>query len=117
MTTKKKIMKPTKRKQNLPKVSGVDLFCGVGGLTHGLIKSGIKVRAGIDLDTTCKYAYEVNNKAEFIGADISEIKGEHIQNFWQDNDYAFIIKGADPKWTTEKMNEKKYKMRFKRKKG
>lgn len=28
-------------------VSGIDLFCGVG-LTHGLIKSGITVRAGIN---------------------------------------------------------------------
>lgn len=91
MTTKKKIMNPTKRKQNLPKVSGVDLFCGVGGLTHGLIKSGIKVRAGIDLDTSCKYAYEVNNKAEFIGADITEITGEQIQKYWQDDEVKILV--------------------------
>ena len=52
MTTKKMIIKPTTRKKQLPKVSGVDLFCGVGGLTHGLLKAGIKVRAGIDLDTS-----------------------------------------------------------------
>jgi DNA (cytosine-5)-methyltransferase 1 len=95
MTTKKNIIKRTKRNQNLPKVSCVDLFCGVGGLTHGLIKSGIKVRAGIDLDTSCKYAYEVNNKAEFIGADIREITGEQIQKYWQ-NDEVKILVGCAP---------------------
>ena len=29
----------------------VDLFCGVGGLTHGLVRGGIKVTAGIDIIT------------------------------------------------------------------
>jgi DNA (cytosine-5)-methyltransferase 1 len=40
----------------------VDLFCGIGGLTNGLIKACIPVVAGIDIDETCKYAYEANNK-------------------------------------------------------
>ena len=39
----------------------VDLFCGVGGLTHGFIKESFKVKAGIDNDGSCKYAYEINN--------------------------------------------------------
>lgn len=77
MTTRETTRIP--RKSNLPKVSGVDLFCGVGGLTHGLKKSGITVRAGIDLDKSCKYAYEVNNNAKFIGADISKVTGEQIK--------------------------------------
>ena len=44
-------------------ISAVDLFCGVGGLTYGLEQAGIKVNAGIDIDGTCKYAYEENNGA------------------------------------------------------
>ena len=53
-----------------PKIEVVDLFCGVGGLTYGLRKSGIRVVAGIDNDATCKYAYERNNrKSKFILAD------------------------------------------------
>ena len=40
------------------KITAIDLFCGIGGLTYGLVKSGIKVVAGIDLDESCKFAYE-----------------------------------------------------------
>jgi DNA (cytosine-5)-methyltransferase 1 len=47
------------------KVYAVDLFCGIGGLTHGLEKTGINVLSGIDLDPNCLYPYTANNKAEF----------------------------------------------------
>lgn len=36
----------------------IDLFCGIGGLTHGLIRQGLKVIAGIDNEESCKWAYE-----------------------------------------------------------
>ncbi|MDR3054371.1 MAG: DNA cytosine methyltransferase [Zoogloeaceae bacterium] len=50
----------------------VDLFCGVGGLTHGLHLAGLNVVAGVDLDSSCRYAYEHNNgDAQFIAADVS----------------------------------------------
>lgn len=39
-------------------VSAIDLFCGVGGLTHGLLLSGINVVAGIDIESSCRYAFE-----------------------------------------------------------
>jgi DNA (cytosine-5)-methyltransferase 1 len=52
----------------------VDLFCGVGGLTHGLRLAGLNVVAGIDLDQSCRYAYEHNNgNARFITADVSTL--------------------------------------------
>jgi len=35
------------------KLKAIDLFCEAGGLTHGLIKSGIPVVAGFDVDETC----------------------------------------------------------------
>jgi len=56
----------------------VDLFCGIGGLTHGLELAGLNVVAGFDIDSTCKYAYEVNNNAVFIESDISELTTEEI---------------------------------------
>ena len=34
-------------------IACVDLFCGLGGLTHGLIKGGIRVIAGVDVDPQC----------------------------------------------------------------
>jgi len=59
-------------------VAAVDLFCGIGGLTHGLIKAGIPVVVGIDIDETCKYAYKGNNDSDFIHADIADLTGKDI---------------------------------------
>ena len=39
----------------------VDLFCGVGGLTRGLLDAGLDVVAGFDIDSTCQFTYEYNN--------------------------------------------------------
>lgn len=91
MTTEQTKGNQSKKKSKLPVISSVDLFCGVGGLTHGLLKSGIQVRAGIDLDTSCKYAYEANNKAKFIGADISKITGEQIKEYWKDGEVKVLV--------------------------
>ena len=64
---------PGKTEQVLSSISAVDLFCGIGGLTHGLLQSGIRVNAGIDIDKTCRYAFEQNNEAQFIAEDIRDI--------------------------------------------
>lgn len=60
----------------------VDLFCGIGGLTHGLMQSGIRVSAGIDVDVTCQYAYEKNNNAVFVEADVAEMSSNEISSFY-----------------------------------
>lgn len=39
----------------------IDLFCGAGGLTVGLRRSGINVLAGVDIDGSCKFPVEANN--------------------------------------------------------
>lgn len=70
------------------KIKAVDLFCGVGGLTHGLKKAGIPVVAGIDIDGTCEYAYTHNNNCYFIKKSIEEVKGKEIKG---------LLKGADVK--------------------
>ncbi|CAM3972551.1 DNA cytosine methyltransferase [Mucilaginibacter galii] len=51
----------------------IDLFCGVGGLTHGFVKEQFNVVAGIDFDKSCDYAYEANNDAKFIHEDITKL--------------------------------------------
>jgi DNA (cytosine-5)-methyltransferase 1 len=57
----------------------VDLFCGIGGLTHGLILAGLNVVAGIDADASCKYAYEHNNaETRFISSDVSGLRAEEV---------------------------------------
>lgn len=73
----------------------VDLFCGVGGLTHGLQQTGINVIAGIDSDSTCKYAYEKNNSSKFIEKDIGDVTGEDINKLFP-KDSIKILVGCAP---------------------
>lgn len=60
-------------------IKAVDLFCGAGGLTHGLSLAGINVVAGYDIESKCSYAYEANNSAKFILKDVAEVSIEEIE--------------------------------------
>ncbi len=63
-------------------VSAVDVFCGVGGLTHGLLKEGIPVYAGVDIDPKCRYPYERNNKCLFVEEDVAKLSGLEVASFF-----------------------------------
>ena len=41
------------------KIKVVDLFCGIGGLSHGLIQAGFEVVAGVDNDDSCRFQTRV----------------------------------------------------------
>ena len=58
----------------------VDLFCGIGGLTRGLINSGLNVIAGFDIDPTCQYTYEHSNHVSYNIRNIRDIDGNQINN-------------------------------------
>ena len=64
--------------------SVVDLFCGIGGLTHGLHQAGLDVLAGIDIDASCRYAYETNNDAIFIEADVAQFSSNELAGLYPD---------------------------------
>lgn len=81
--------------EKMNKVSAIDLFCGVGGLSNGLIRSGIEVHAGIDLDPDCKWAYETNNSAVYIHADISTVSGKDLLRIWE-KDCIKLLAGCAP---------------------
>lgn len=72
-------------------VTAVDLFCGIGGLTRGVINSGIKVKAGFDIDEKCRYAYEHNNGATFICEDIALLSSSDIEKYYENDDVRVII--------------------------
>ncbi len=70
----------------------VDLFCGVGGLTHGLILAGLNVTAGIDSDSSCQYAYEHNNTgSRFITADLSVLDPFEIKALYLNADLRVLV--------------------------
>ena len=62
-------------------LAAVDLFCGIGGLTHGLQSAGIPVYAGFDIDLSCQYAYEANNNSAFVEADITNLSSENVMRY------------------------------------
>jgi DNA (cytosine-5)-methyltransferase 1 len=66
------------------KIVAVDLFCGAGGLTNGLLSAGVDVRLGIDLDKACRHPYETNNAgAKFILRDITKITPADLADAWK----------------------------------
>lgn len=68
---------------NVTRIEGVDLFCGVGGLSCGLSAQGIRVVAGIDVDPACQYPYEANHEgAKFLLRDITTVSGEELNTLW-----------------------------------
>lgn len=72
-------------------VSVVDLFCGIGGLTKGLELSGMNVVAGVDLDESCRYAYEENNRARFVAGDVNNINPEDIIGLYPEGDLRVLV--------------------------
>jgi len=68
---------------NLSQIEGVDLFCGVGGLSCGLAAQGVRVVAGIDVDPTCQHPYEANHEgAKFLLRDVTTVTGEELNALW-----------------------------------
>ena len=66
-------------------IVAVDLFCGAGGLTRGLRSAGIEVRAGYDLDPSCKWPYEKNNKgSKFHEQDVALLTGDELNQKFGD---------------------------------
>lgn len=87
------------------KINAVDLFCGVGGLTHGLHLAGIDVRLGVDIDPACQYPYTRNNKADFLLTSVEELTGDDLSPFYK-NDALKLLAGCAPCQTFSTYNQK-----------
>lgn len=64
-------------------IVAVDLFCGAGGLTHGLERAGIDVRLGVDVDPSCEHPFSSNNNASFLLADVGGLDASTISSSLQ----------------------------------
>ena len=85
----------SRNQDSVPRIVGVDLFCGVGGLTHGLVRGGIQVAAGIDIDASCKFPFEANNSALFLECDVGRLKAADIAPFYEGADFT-LLAGCAP---------------------
>jgi DNA (cytosine-5)-methyltransferase 1 len=74
-----------------PVIKVIDLFCGIGGLTHGLQLEGFNVVAGIDNDVTCKFGYEANNKAKFVADDIANVSSSEVADLFGKADIRVLV--------------------------
>lgn len=70
-------------RRKLSRATAVDLFCGAGGLTRGLLNSGIRVKAGYDIDPACQYAYEKNNEnAIFKLKSVADLSADELNSYF-----------------------------------
>ncbi len=75
--------------------SVVDIFCGVGGLTHGFVKEDFNVVAGLDIDPSCRFAYEQNNGAKFICKRVEDVEAQEILSLYP-ADHIKVLVGCAP---------------------
>lgn len=73
-------------------ISAVDLFCGIGGLTYGLSSTGVAVRAGLDNDGSCQYAYETNNRhSKFHHTDVRSVCFKDFAQYYEGSDVTVMV--------------------------
>jgi len=70
----------------MSKIRAIDLFCGAGGLTRGLLDAGIEVLAGYDVEERCRYPYEHNNHpALFKKKSVAYVTGKELAALYPPN--------------------------------
>ena len=75
-----------------PSIHAVDLFCGIGGLTHGLRLAGVTVKAGFDNDPTCRHAFEANNEgAEFVCKDVRDVQFADLEPYYSTAEVTALV--------------------------
>ena len=66
------------------KIDAVDLFCGAGGLSYGLQKTGICIRGGLDFDPKCETPFTSNIEgAKFFLEDITTTKADKLDKLYR----------------------------------
>lgn len=72
-------------------VGVVDVFCGIGGLSHGFVQEGFRVIAGIDADPTCQHAYESNNRASFYAQNVEDLPSADLLKLFADTKIRVLV--------------------------
>lgn len=57
----------------------VDVFCGIGGISNGFKRAGFDIRAGYDIDESCRFGFEHNNLGNFRRRDICSVSPEEVK--------------------------------------
>jgi len=98
--------KSKKQVRDEPIVKVVDLYCGIGGLTHGLMLEGLEVVAGIDNDGSCKYGFEKNNRSKFLRREISRFTAKELRRLFRGATVKVLV-GCAPCQPYSSLNRRK----------
>lgn len=86
----------SRRTGHLRRIVAVDLFCGAGGLTRGLLDAGIEVVAGYDVDEACRSPYDRNNSpAKFYKECVTKLTGTRLARHFPKNS-VWVLVGCAP---------------------
>ena len=77
------------------KIRVVDVFSGIGGLSHGFFLEGFNIVAGIDIDETCRYGFEENNHSRFIAKDVAQVTPRELKALYK-NCFPKVLIGCAP---------------------
>src|SRR5258708_2524802 len=92
-------------KSSKARATAVDLFCGAGGLTRGLLDAGVRVAAGYDIDDMCRFPYEYNNLgARFHHESITTLTANDLARHYPKG-HARILVGCAPCQTFSKYTQ------------
>ena len=58
----------------------IDLFCGAGGASLGLVQAGCDLRLAADADPVFGLTHEANLPGEFLAADLRAVEAEKVMN-------------------------------------
>jgi DNA (cytosine-5)-methyltransferase 1 len=60
--------------------TAVDLFCGAGGASLGLVQAGWDLRLAADTDQACSLTHQANLPGEFLTADLRAVDADKVMN-------------------------------------
>jgi DNA (cytosine-5)-methyltransferase 1 len=58
--------------------TAIDLFCGAGGASLGLVRAGWDLRLATDVDPTCSLTYQANLPGQFLAADLRTVDADKV---------------------------------------
>jgi DNA-cytosine methyltransferase len=85
-----------KEKKNKKKLNVIDLFCGCGGMTSGLIDAGLNIIAGIDIWNKAIESYQSNYDHLAICADLTKLSPNDFKKKYNINCNIDVIVGGPP---------------------
>ncbi len=106
MAARKKTIRRERAPSRKNRVKIVDLYCGIGGLSHGLVLEGFNVVAGVDNDKTCKYGFEKNNGGKFIHKDIARFTVKELRELFRGASIRVLV-GCAPCQPYSSLNRRK----------